>query len=136
MEEKFGVKPEQIPSYLALVGDKVDNIPGVEGIGPKRAREILKQYHSVGEIIENWENLPPGVKKYLSKTSPEELKKWLQLVELDSNVPVEVSEEDLKLKKPDYEKLKKRLEELEMKSLLKELEKLQKSHLLEQKRLF
>ena len=136
VEEKFGVKPEQIPSYLALVGDKVDNIPGVEGIGPKRAREILKQYHSVEEIIENWENLPPGVKKYLSKTSPEELKKWLQLVELDSNVPVEVSENDLKLKKPDYEKLKKRLEELEMKSLLKELEKLQKSHLLEQRRLF
>ena len=136
VEKKFGVRPEQIPSYLALVGDKVDNIPGVEGIGPKRAREILQRFRSVEEIVENWDKLPPSVKKYLSKTSPEELKRWLQLVELDYDVPLEVSERELKLQKPDYEKLKLRLEELEMKSLLKELEKLRKNHLLEQKSLF
>ena len=129
VKEKFGVEPYQIPSYLALVGDKVDNIPGVEGIGAKRAVEILSVYPTVGEILENWENLKPSVKKYLSKVGKEELKKWLQLVELKTDVPLKVEGKDLKIRKMDFEKLKKRLEELEMKSLIRELEKLRKSGL-------
>ena len=136
VEQKFGVLPEQIPSYLALVGDKVDNIPGVEGIGPKRAREILKQYRSVEEIIENWDKLPPSVKKYLSKTSPQDLKKWLKLVELDYNVPQKVSEKELQIKIPAYDQLKERLKQLEMKSLLKEIEKLRKNTPIGQRTLF
>jgi DNA polymerase-1 len=127
VEEKFGVKPHQIPSYLALVGDKVDNIPGVEGVGPKRAVEILQKVNTVEEMVKNWENLPPQVKKYLSKTSPEELKKWLSLVELKTDLELNLSEEDLKVKKPDLERLKEELRRLEMKSLLKELEKIKRS---------
>ena len=129
VKEKFGVEPYQIPSYLALVGDKVDNIPGVEGIGSKRAVEILSVYPTVGEILKNWENLKPSVKKYLSKVGKEELKKWLQLVELKTDVPLKMEDKDLKIQKMDFEKLKKRLEELEMKSLIRELEKLRKSGL-------
>lgn len=129
VEKKFGVKPYQIPSYLALVGDKVDNIPGVEGIGPKRAREILKEYPTVRDILENWENLKPSVKKYFSHVRKEDLEKWLRLVELRFDVPIKVEEKDLKLQKPKYEELKKQLEKLQMKSLVKEIEKLKKSGL-------
>jgi DNA polymerase-1 len=129
VEEKFGIKPHQIPSYLALVGDKVDNIPGVEGVGKKRAVEILKKIETLNEAIENWDNLPWDVKKYLSKTKPEKLKQWLSLVELktDTNLPIE--EKDLKMKKPDYLLLKQELSKLEMKTLLKELEKLKQTTL-------
>ena len=49
--EKFGVKPSKISDYLALVGDKVDNIPGVMGIGPKAAQDLLSKCASVDEII-------------------------------------------------------------------------------------
>ncbi len=135
VEKKFGVKPERIPSFLALVGDKADNIPGVEGIGPKRAAEILKRF-SLREIIENWDRLPPDVKKYLSKTTPEELEGWLKLVELKTDLKLNLSERDLKLKKPDWEKLREELERLEMKSLLREIERLKRSVGLGQKSLF
>ena len=136
VEEKFGVKPHQIPSYLALVGDKSDNIPGVEGIGPKKAKEILEKYDTVDKLITEWENLPPALKRYFSSTSKEELKKWLSLTQLRFDVPLQVTPESLKVKKPDFGKLKEKLKGLEMKSLLKEVEKMEKDKLLKQKSLF
>src|ERR687894_76180 len=51
--EEYGVTPEQIPDYKALVGDPSDNIPGVRGIGPKGAASLLQQFGSVAEIYEN-----------------------------------------------------------------------------------
>jgi len=51
VEEKFGVKPEQIRDYLALVGDASDNIPGVPGVGPKTAAELLKQWGTLDEVL-------------------------------------------------------------------------------------
>ncbi|MFQ5633245.1 MAG: 5'-3' exonuclease H3TH domain-containing protein [bacterium] len=51
--EKFGVRPEQIADLLALMGDSVDNIPGVEGIGPKTAQALLSRYGTLNAIYEN-----------------------------------------------------------------------------------
>ncbi len=51
VEEKFGVRPDQIRDYLALVGDSADNIPGVSGIGSKGAAELLKQYGDLNQIL-------------------------------------------------------------------------------------
>src|SRR5918999_1337356 len=51
--EEYGVTPEQIPDYKALTGDSSDNIPGVRGIGPKGAANLLKQFGSLGAIYEN-----------------------------------------------------------------------------------
>jgi len=50
VREKSGVEPEQIVDWLSLVGDSVDNIPGVAGVGPKTARDLLKQFRSLEEI--------------------------------------------------------------------------------------
>jgi len=134
--KKFGVEPKQIPSYLALVGDRVDNIPGVEGVGPKRAVQILKEVASVENILENWDKLPLNVKKYLKNTSKEELKKWLKLVKLQTDLDLPITEEQLKLQKPNFEELKRKLLKFEMKSLATEVEKLYKSGVLGQKSLF
>ena len=136
VRKKFGVEPFQIPSYLALVGDKVDNIPGVEGIGPKRAREILSQYKTVEELIENWDKLPLRFKKFFEKTKKEEILKWLELVKLKTDVPLSLTEKELKLKKPNYEAVKRKLQELEMKSLIRELEKLKRENPIGQRSLF
>lgn len=55
VEKQFGVKPEQIPDLLALSGDKVDNIPGIPGVGYTTASRILKKYHSIETVLENIE---------------------------------------------------------------------------------
>ncbi|NPB05244.1 MAG: 5'-3' exonuclease [Aquificae bacterium] len=134
--KKFGVRPEQIPDYLALVGDKVDNVPGVPGVGPKRAVEVLSRYGSVENLVRNWDRLPSDLKRLLSKTSPRELLKWLELTRLKTDLDLPLGEEDLKLKKPDWERLKNELLRLEMKSLLKEVERLRRETPLGQKKLF
>ena len=51
VEEKFGVKPEQVRDYLALLGDSSDNIPGVPGIGPKNASELLKEFKTLDGVL-------------------------------------------------------------------------------------
>src|ERR687894_429995 len=55
--EEYGVTPEQIPDYKALTGDSSDNIPGVRGIGPKGAANLLKQFGSLDGVYENLENI-------------------------------------------------------------------------------
>ena len=56
---KFGVGPEQIPDYLALIGDSSDNIPGIAGVGPKTATKWLKTYGNLSNIIENAKGIVP-----------------------------------------------------------------------------
>ena len=57
VEKHFGVRPEHIADMLALAGDKVDNIPGIPGVGYKMASNILKKYNSIESILENIENI-------------------------------------------------------------------------------
>ncbi|MDT8391609.1 MAG: 5'-3' exonuclease H3TH domain-containing protein [Lentisphaeria bacterium] len=58
VEEKFGVPPTQVRDWLALVGDTADNIPGVPGIGPKTAAQLLRQFGSIDGILENLDAVP------------------------------------------------------------------------------
>ena len=57
VEKQFGVKPEKIADLLALAGDKVDNIPGIPGVGYKMASNLLQKYQSVDDILNNIENI-------------------------------------------------------------------------------
>ncbi|MFN3605223.1 MAG: DNA polymerase I [Leptonema sp. (in: bacteria)] len=65
LQEELGVLPEQIPDYLAIVGDSSDNIPGVKGIGPKNACELLKKYKNLENIYKNLDELNPKIKQKL-----------------------------------------------------------------------
>lgn len=56
--ERYGVTPEQFPDYLGLMGDSSDNIPGVPGVGPKRASELLQRYGSLEGIYDHVEEVP------------------------------------------------------------------------------
>lgn len=60
VREKFGVRPDQITDYLALTGDAVDNIPGVRGVGPKTAAELLRRFESLEGIYANIDTLRRG----------------------------------------------------------------------------
>ena len=67
--EEYGVKPEQIPDYKALVGDASDNIPGVRGIGPKGAATLLQQFETVESIYENLDGVKAkGTRKKLEES--------------------------------------------------------------------
>lgn len=93
--DKFGVKPNQISDYLALVGDKVDNIPGATGIGPKAAQDLLSRYRGVDEIIYRIHSTPDKYRDKLIK-SMDNLKISKQLADL-VRLDIAISKEDLEL---------------------------------------
>lgn len=63
VEEKWGVRPDQMGDYLSLVGDSSDNVPGLEGVGPKTAALWLKEYGSLDAIVKKVNSLPEKIKK-------------------------------------------------------------------------
>ena len=67
VSEKFGVAPEQILDYLSLVGDQSDNVPGVKGIGPKGAVDLIRRFGSLEGIYENLDQLSPGQQEKLQQ---------------------------------------------------------------------
>ncbi|MDD5041348.1 MAG: 5'-3' exonuclease H3TH domain-containing protein [Candidatus Peribacteraceae bacterium] len=66
IEAKYGVRPDQIPSYKGLTGDQSDNLPGVKGIGPKTAAELLQKYDTLKNIYDHLEEIRPAVREKLA----------------------------------------------------------------------
>nr|WP_010132746.1 5'-3' exonuclease H3TH domain-containing protein [Microbulbifer agarilyticus] len=101
IEAKFGVRPEQIADYLALVGDSIDDIPGVPGIGAKTAAGLLSEFRSVDELLANRERVAGlkirGAKGLVGKLAEHEgqIRIALQLAQLAYDVPVGVTSEAL-----------------------------------------
>jgi len=114
--ERFGVRPEQIPDYLALVGDAVDGIPGVPGVGPKTAANWLGEYGSLRGVLENVSRLKPDRFREKVEAHRENLERNLQLTKLNCDVELPPFQKF----RPDPEGLFSMLEELEMRTHLKE----------------
>ena len=105
--EKFGISPELVADYLALVGDSSDNIPGVPGIGPKSAAALLREFGPIESWGEHFEKLSSG--KFASKLSGKEelLKNNLVLVRLKTELPEEFKDlkKTLARRPPDWQKI-------------------------------
>jgi DNA polymerase-1 len=118
--EKFGVPPQKLADYLALVGDKTDNIEGVKGVGPKTAINLLNTFGSVENILARWDEFkrlfPQAEKNSL------ELSYWLVKLKPPEDLNIDIGE--LKRKEPNLSLLRKKLEGLEMKSIIKDLDKI------------
>ncbi len=118
--EKFGIQqPEQLIDILGLWGDSSDNIPGVPGIGEKKAKKLIAEFHSVENLLKNLEDVP-------EKRSRESLKEFAQqalmsksLATIILDVPVEWNEEELKIKDPNPDILIPLFEELEFRNYAK-----------------
>ena len=67
IEEKLGVRPDQVCAYKGLCGDSSDNLPGVLGIGPKTAATLLQDYHTLEGVYENIENIKPKLREKLER---------------------------------------------------------------------
>ena len=119
VKNKFGVSPEYITDYLALIGDKSDNVPGVDKVGPKTAVKWLDEYTSLENIIKNSESLGGKVGENLRSTI-DTLKLAHELVTIKKDVELPIGIEELKVNKEDEEGLRKIYEELEFRAWLQE----------------
>ena len=102
---KAGVEPEQIVDWLALMGDTVDNIPGVPGVGPKTAAMLLKQFGSVKEIYSQLSEVKSEKTRLALKNAEADVLRNLELVRLQA-VPLELELEQLVVRLADHEKLR------------------------------
>lgn len=119
--EKWGIFPEQVVDYLSLIGDKVDNIPGIPGVGPKTAAQWLKQYQSLENLIQHADEIR-GKCGDLLRSSFEQCRLAQQLASLKHDVTLSVSLEDLRLSPLKEDKWIEWLKILEFKSWLKALD--------------
>lgn len=120
--DKFGVPPEQIVDLLTLVGDKVDNVPGVDKVGPKTAVKWLKQFGGLDEILHNPEAIGGKVGENL-RAALDRLPLSRELVTIKRDVPLHESLDDLKLRTPDHNRLRDIYQQLEFVTWLRELAK-------------
>ena len=122
VEEKFGVRPDQIIDYLALMGDKVDNIPGVVKCGPKTAVKWLAEHGTIDEVIANADKVKGKIGENL-RDALEQLPLSYLLATIKCDVELEQSAEQLQPMEPDIEALTALYQEFELKRLLADLSK-------------
>jgi len=117
VQEKFGVeRPEQVIDFLGMMGDSVDNIPGLPGVGEKTAKKFLAQYGSMENLFENTADLKGKMKEKVEASKDLGiLSKKLATIMLD--VPVDFQEEHFKMCMPDINATKEIFNELEFRRL-------------------
>lgn len=123
VKKKFGVdRPEQVVDYLGMMGDSVDNIPGIPGVGAKTAQKFIKEYGSLEGLYENIAKLRGKLKQnvmenrelaFLSK----------KLAKIITDAPVDFIEEKYTVDVPDFDKVKEIFAELEFRRLLENIYK-------------
>ena len=117
VQEKFGVdRPEQVIDFLGMMGDSVDNIPGLPGVGEKTAKKFLAQYGSMEKLFENTADLKGKMKEKVEASKELGiLSKELATIMLD--VPVDFQEDQFEMSMPDIEATKEIFNELEFRRL-------------------
>lgn len=122
IQERLNIKKEQIIDYFSLIGDSIDNVPGIEGIGPKTAERLLSEMGSLDNFFKN----PSVVKneKIREKllNNLENLKKYRELIRLKKDVNLKADLDDLKTGKVNEKRLKEIFKEYEIFSLMKRFE--------------
>ena len=121
-ENKYGLKQSQFLDLKALQGDSSDNIPGVPGIGPKTATQLLQEFFTLEGIYENLENIKPAWRKKL-EDGKELAFMSKKIAEIFLDAPVELNFEDADIHNFNYEEVLKMLRNLEFNSLVRKIPK-------------
>ncbi|GJD75312.1 DNA polymerase I [Methylobacterium goesingense] len=116
-----GLNPEQIGDALALIGDTSDNVPGVPGIGLKTAAALIKEYGSLDALLERAAEIKQPKRRETLLASIDQARLSRKLVALEENVPVPVPLDDLRLPKPDPQKLVGFLKAMEFNTLTRRI---------------
>ena len=118
---KFGVRPDQIVDYLTLVGDTVDNVPGVEKCGPKTAAKWLAEYDNLDALLASAERIGGKIGENLRAAIPR-LPLSRELVTIRTDVPLDQGPADLTMRDRDVEALRELYARYDFKAALKELD--------------
>ncbi len=119
LKEQYDLEPWQWVDYKALKGDSSDNVPGVPGIGEKRALQLLKEYSSLDNVLAYSEKITGKVGKVLKEHSPQALLSR-ELVTVKDNVPIDISLEKCRVAEPLWEKLYHLFSGLEFRGLIEQ----------------
>lgn len=121
VQEKFGVQhPEQVVDFLGMMGDAVDNIPGLPGVGEKTAKKLIEEFGSMENLLVNTHLLKGKLREGIEQNKDKGLiSKILAKIILD--VPIDFSFEELKLQTPDMQALIPIFEELEFRTLTQQV---------------
>lgn len=118
--EKFSIdRCEQVIDILGLWGDASDNIPGVPGIGEKKAKQLVAEFGSIENMIDNADKIANEKLRNLVKEYAEQAIFSKELATIALNTPIDLDEEALKLKQPNFDRLKELFDELEFKNFAK-----------------
>jgi DNA polymerase-1 len=120
VRERWGVAPAQIPDVLALMGDAIDNIPGVKGVGEKTAVKLISQFETLERLYENVALVPGKLRETLATQRKQALLSR-ELAVLSRAVPLSFDLEAFRRVEPDWEKLRALWMEMEFTRLVKEL---------------
>ncbi|MFA6385066.1 MAG: 5'-3' exonuclease H3TH domain-containing protein, partial [Candidatus Omnitrophota bacterium] len=121
VKDKFGLAPAQIPDLIALIGDSVDNIPGIKGISEKKAVALLSEYGAIEKIIRSAGAITPVKLRQAIEENAPQICLNKELASLDDNMDLAFSLEALAIQEPDVKKLAEIFTDLEFKAFLKDL---------------
>jgi len=114
---RFGFAPARLPDYKGLKGDTTDNIPGVPGVGEKTAGQLIQQFGSVEDLLEQVDRAPARLQEAL-RGHGEQILQSKHLATIVTDAPVEWTWDDLRRRPPDRERLQALFTDLEFKSLV------------------
>lgn len=121
--DKWGLRPDQVIEVMALMGDEVDAIPGVPGIGEKTAVDLIQKFGSVEKLLNTLEktqaSVKPSVAKAIRENGPQ-VRMSRELAALDTRVPLELDWKAMKIQEPDRVTLSRLFQTLEFRTLAKE----------------
>ncbi len=118
VKNKFGIAKDFLVDYFALVGDKIDNIPGVKGIGPKAAAELINEFGTIENIYNSIDKIKKERIKKALLENKENAFLSKKLIKLRDNLNLRLDKNLLKIKEPDLNSLKELFKQLEFDSLL------------------
>lgn len=121
VESKYGIPtPAQVIDLLALMGDSADNFPGCPGVGEKTAAKLINQFGSIDNLLRHTDEIKGKLREKI-ENAVEDIKMSKLLATIRTDVPLQLSLDELKVEQPDEVKLRRIFEELEFKTLANKL---------------
>lgn len=122
VEELFGVRPDQILDYLAIVGDASDNIPGLPGFGPKTAAALLREFGTLDKILAHPELVKGAKKQEILREEKKTALMSRELATLNTNIEIPQKTESYRIQSPDRTKLAEFYHKMHFNSLIREID--------------
>lgn len=121
VEEKWGVRPDQVIDVLSLIGDTSDNIPGAPGIGDKGAKSLIAEFGGLDSLLENSDKVSRKSYRSSLQENEESIRQSRELLRVYRDLPVELDLKRLEVEEPDLEALRDLFQELDFTTLLDDL---------------